>query len=70
MITHRRTFTPGTVTRRLFFDVGSLRLLEGRLSPRALGLVMEWASQHQSELRQDWDLARESAPLKKIAPLQ
>ena len=37
----------------------SLRVLEGRLPPRALGLVMEWAAVHQAVLRADWELARE-----------
>jgi len=45
-------------------------VLEGRLPPRALGLVMEWAAAHQGELREDWELARRHAPLKKIAPLE
>ena len=31
-------------------EINSLRVLEGRIPPRALGLIMEWASQHQSEL--------------------
>jgi hypothetical protein len=48
----------------------SLRVLEGRLPPRALGLVMEWAAVHQAELRADWELARRQAPLRKIAPLE
>jgi len=48
----------------------SLSVLEGRLPPRALGLVMEWAAVHQAELRADWELARGQAPLRKIAPLE
>ena len=32
-------------------DIESLRLLEGQLSPRALGMVIEWASRHQVELK-------------------
>jgi hypothetical protein len=47
-----------------------LRVLEGRLPPRALGLVMEWAVVHQAELSADWELARRQAPLQKIAPLE
>ena len=27
-------------------EIGSLRVLEGGVPPRALGLVIEWASQH------------------------
>ena len=50
-------------------EISSLRVLEGHIPPRALGLVMEWASQHQKELLSDWELARENQPPKKIAPL-
>ena len=50
-------------------EISSLRVLEGFIPPRALGLVMEWASQHQKELLNDWNLAKENQPPKKIAPL-
>jgi hypothetical protein len=55
---------------RAIIGVGDLVVLGGSLPPRALGLVMEWASRHRSELLEDWDLARRLAPLKKIAPLE
>ena len=47
-----------------------IALLRGRLPRRAFGMVMEWAVVHQEELREDWELARRQAPLKKIAPLE
>ena len=50
-------------------EIRSLRVLEGRIPPRALGLVMEWASAHQEELLDDWNLAKSNQPPKKIAPL-
>lgn len=50
--------------------IDTLVLLRGKLSPRVLGLVVEWASLHQGELRENWDLAREHKPLKKIEPLE
>jgi len=46
------------------------RSLRGRLSPRALGLVTEWASMHQEELMRVWNQARQHEPLDPIAPLQ
>jgi hypothetical protein len=49
--------------------IDTLTVLRGRLSPRVLGLVVEWASLHQEELRENWRLAREQKPLKKIEPL-
>ena len=51
-------------------EIETLHVLGGRLSPRVMGLVVEWALLHRDELLEDWRLARESAPLKRIAPLQ
>lgn len=50
-------------------EIKTLRVLEGHLPPRALGLVIEWASQHREELISDWELASNNEPPKKIAPL-
>jgi phosphomannomutase len=55
---------------KVAIGIKSLNVLEGRFPPRALGLVMEWASQHQDELLQDWELARSGKPPRKIAPLK
>jgi hypothetical protein len=51
-------------------DILSLRILEGSLPPRALGLVVEWAAQHQDELMQDWELAVHEKPPVQIEPLR
>ncbi len=45
-------------------------LLNGRLSPRALALVVEWAALHRSELMENWDLVQRRQPAKKIEPLR
>jgi len=50
--------------------IASLALLEGYLPPRALGLVAEWGALHRDELNDDWTLAEQRAPLKKIKPLE
>jgi hypothetical protein len=55
---------------KAIFAIESPMLLEGELSPRALGLVMEWAAAHRQELFEDWDLARQQQPLNRIAPLE
>ena len=55
---------------RAQIDMSVLSVLAGRLPPRALGLVMEWAAQHQADLMEDWNLARHSAALKPIDPLE
>ncbi len=50
-------------------EIGTLRMLDGSLPPRALGLVVEWASQHREELMNNWREARNNRPLGKIEPL-
>jgi len=50
--------------------IETLSVLAGKLPPRAIGLVMEWASRHQEELMVDWELARQQAALRKIDPLE
>jgi len=54
---------------KVAIEISTLRVLEGTIRPRALGLVMEWASQHQKELLKNWDLARKNQPPKRITPL-
>ena len=55
---------------RAVVDIATLSMLEGTLSPRVLGLVVEWAAQHRYELEANWELARRHAPLNRIAPLE
>jgi len=55
---------------KIEINIETLSVLAGRFPPRALGLLIEWASQHQSELRTDWELARQRKVLDKIAPLE
>ena len=55
---------------RATVEIPSLRVLAGELAPRVLGLVVEWASQHQQELMDNWDAARSDRPPRKIPPLQ
>jgi hypothetical protein len=54
---------------KVVIEIGSLRVLEGNLPPRALGLVIEWASQHKDKLMKNWEEARNKRPLQKIDPL-
>ena len=50
-------------------DIRSLSVLEGGFPGRALGMVVEWASQHQTELLENWELARREQAPQKIEPL-
>jgi hypothetical protein len=51
-------------------DIGNLSVFSGRLPPRVMGLVIEWATIHQQELFADWERARAQQELQKIAPLE
>ena len=55
---------------KVVIEIHSLRILEGHIPPRALGIVIEWASQHKDELLSNWELAKSNQPPKKIEPLK
>lgn len=55
---------------KALISIETLSVLEGNLKPRTLRLVLEWASQHQAELIEDWNLARQKSPLNAIEPLE
>jgi hypothetical protein len=54
---------------KIAIDINSLKVLEGDFPPRALGLVIEWASLHKKELLEDWELSFQNLPPLKIEPL-
>jgi len=51
-------------------DIRHLSSFAGGLPPRALGLVIEWATLHQQELLDNWHRAEGQEPLEKIEPLK
>ena len=51
-------------------SIEDLHLIDGKLPSRVLGLVIEWASLHQNELRQEWEHAVKKEKLNKITPLE
>jgi hypothetical protein len=51
-------------------DINTLEVIEGRMSRRALSLVLEWAALHRTELRRAWELASANQEPFKIAPLE
>jgi hypothetical protein len=48
-------------------ETGTVR---GVFPPRALRLVLEWATLHKQELLANWERARRREPLVRIAPLE
>jgi hypothetical protein len=50
-------------------EIRTLAVFAGRLPPRVLGLVIEWATVHQQELLDDWHRAHTNKSLLGIEPL-
>ena len=50
-------------------DIASFGVVEGRLPAKVLGLVVEWAEDHQDELMQNWETIKETGEYQKIEPL-
>ncbi|MBM3132394.1 MAG: DUF4160 domain-containing protein [Chloroflexi bacterium] len=51
-------------------DIRNLSIFAGRLPPRAMGMVIEWATLHQRELLDDWQRAQTQQSLQRIDPLE
>lgn len=49
--------------------IESLAVISGKLPPRAMGLVAEWATLHQQDLSELWEKARRLEPLHRLDPL-
>ncbi|MCY3931686.1 MAG: DUF4160 domain-containing protein [Acidobacteria bacterium] len=54
----------------VLIGIERLTVLKGRLPPRALGLVMEWASLRREELRRNWKRGQRSEDPGSIPPLE
>ena len=51
-------------------SISDLKIIEGRLSKRALLMILEWAIQYRGALMENWELSKSNRPLKKIPPLK
>ncbi len=45
-------------------------VVEGRFPRRALNVILEWYAIYKDQLLEDWRLAENHEPLKKIPPLE
>ena len=45
-------------------------VIDGRFPDRAQKMVLEWYALHKQELMEDWSLAEQRKPLRKIEPLE
>lgn len=50
-------------------DITTLGTIEGKLPAKVLGLVVEWAEDHQADLQQNWNDIKETGEWHKIEPL-
>ncbi len=50
-------------------DIQTFGVQEGKLPSKVLGLVVEWAEDHQSELIKNWETLKETGEFQKIRPL-
>jgi hypothetical protein len=51
-------------------SIQTLEVLAGGLPRRALAIVLEWASLHRTELRDNWRIAQAGKTPQPIAPLE
>ena len=51
------------------YTIETLETLRGNLPRRAHSMVVEWATLHRDELRENWGLARQMQTLNRIEPL-
>jgi hypothetical protein len=54
---------------RAAFSINELQLIEGKLPPRIVSLVLEWAFQHREELLENWNRVQQREEIQKIEPL-
>ena len=50
-------------------DIQDAKIIRGAIPSRQLKLVLAWCVLHQDELMQNWELAKDGAPLNHIKPL-
>ena len=54
---------------RSIISIDELKVLEGHLPARILGITIEWAELHKKELMDNWNMVKETGKYFKIEPL-
>ena len=49
--------------------IDTLGLMDGKLPSKVMSLVVEWAQEHQEELRKNWNSIKTTGRYNKIKPL-
>ncbi len=55
---------------RAVVSINELKVTQGKLSKRALALVLEWANEHREDLIGNWNSLQTTGEFSKIAPLE
>jgi hypothetical protein len=55
---------------KVIIAIDNLAIIEGKMPPKALALVMEWASIHKKELSNNWNKIIKTGQFNKIKPLE
>lgn len=50
--------------------IKELSIRKGKLPPQVLGFVIEWPTQHQNELIENWNRMEKGIPFENIEPLK
>jgi len=56
--------------REVQIGIDPIQVLEGKLSRRAVSMVIEWAALHQRELMTNWERLRRDQSVVEIEPLE
>jgi hypothetical protein len=62
-------FHVGYNDQEALISINDLSVIKGDLPPRVMGLAMEWARLHQTELLENWNMVKETGKYYKIDPL-
>ena len=54
---------------RAIIEISKARAIKGSLPANQLKLILAWCVLHKDELMENWELAKDDQPLKKINPL-
>jgi hypothetical protein len=55
---------------KAIIDINNFGIIEGNLPPKALSIVVEWASGHKQELLNNWNEIIATGKFNKIKPLE
>ncbi|MFN2377312.1 MAG: DUF4160 domain-containing protein [Candidatus Binatia bacterium] len=56
--------------REIRVNIRTSEVMSGSFNPRERRLLLAWLELHREELLEDWQLAQDRKPLKRIAPLE